>query len=120
MGLGLVLALLSQVDHMTRIVSGWGIDREIAAYAILTVGFLGLRFTGQGALTLSCRTMLGRWFERNRGLASSIRALRECGFREFARSARGLGREQRMERCVAGNGDRRRDRNGELRLVLLS
>ena len=74
MGLGLVLALLSQVDHMTSAVEAWGVDREIASYAILTFGFLGLRFTGQGALTLSCRTMLARWFERRRGLASSISA----------------------------------------------
>jgi hypothetical protein len=41
---------------------------------LLTLGFLGLRFSGQGVLTLTCRTMLGRWFERRRGLVSSISA----------------------------------------------
>jgi MFS family permease len=73
-GLGAVLALLSQVDVMALQVSRLGPSKEIAAYALLTAGFLGLRFTGQGALTLTCRTMLGRWFERRRGLASSISA----------------------------------------------
>ena len=39
---------------------------------MLAFGFLGLRFAGQGVLTLVSRTMLGRWFERRRGFVSSI------------------------------------------------
>jgi len=70
--LGFVLALLSQIDLMAANVAGLGITETTAAYALLTVGFLGLRFAGQGLLTLVCRTMLGRWFERRRGLVSSI------------------------------------------------
>ncbi len=73
-GLGLVLAMLSQVDRLADAVAALGIDRVLAAYALLTIGFLGLRFTGQGALTLVSRTMLGRWFERRRGFVSSISA----------------------------------------------
>jgi len=72
LGLGLVLALLSQIDLMAAGVAGFGIAQTTAAYALLTVGFLGLRFAGQGVLTLVCRTMLGRWFDRRRGLVSSI------------------------------------------------
>jgi len=72
LGLGLVLALLSQIDLMAASVAGLGIAQTTAAYALLTVGFLGLRFAGQGVLTLVCRTMLGRWFDRRRGLVSSI------------------------------------------------
>ena len=71
-GLGCVLGLLSQVDVMAARVADLGPGRESAAYALLTIGFLGLRFAGQGVLTLVCRTMLGRWFERKRGLVSSI------------------------------------------------
>jgi len=71
-GLGCVLALLSQIDVMAGRVADLGIGRKAAAYALLTIGFLGLRFAGQGVLTLVCRTMLGRWFERKRGLVSSI------------------------------------------------
>jgi MFS family permease len=70
--LGIVLALLSQVDRMAASVAGFGFAETTAAYALLSVGFLGLRFAGQGLLTLVCRTMLGRWFERRRGLVSSI------------------------------------------------
>ena len=72
MGLGLVVAFLSQVDRIAARVSSFGVSETIAAYALLTIGFLGLRFSGQGILTLVCRTMLGRWFERRRGLVSSI------------------------------------------------
>ncbi len=72
MGLGCVLGLLSQIDEMSVRVADLGIGRKSAAYALLTIGFLGLRFAGQGVLTLVCRTMLGRWFERKRGLVSSI------------------------------------------------
>lgn len=71
-GLGCVLGLLSRVDVMSAQVSELGVARKTAAYALLTIGFLGLRFAGQGMLTLVCRTMLGRWFERKRGLVSSI------------------------------------------------
>lgn len=71
-GLGCVLGLLSQIDVMSARVAELGMGRKGAAYALLTIGFLGLRFAGQGVLTLVCRTMLGRWFERKRGLVSSI------------------------------------------------
>jgi len=71
-GLGLVVAYLSQVDRLAARISSFGVSETVAAYALLTVGFLGLRFSGQGVLTLVCRTMLGRWFERRRGLVSSI------------------------------------------------
>lgn len=74
LALGTVLAMLSQVDRIAQALAGLGADPVLAAYAILTVGFLGLRFSGQGALTLVSRTMLGRWFERRRGLVSSISA----------------------------------------------
>lgn len=71
-GLAFVLALLSQVDLMSARLASLGLTRTTAAYGLLTIGFLGLRFAGQGMLTLVCRTMLGRWFERKRGLVSSI------------------------------------------------
>ncbi len=39
---------------------------------VMSVGFGCLRFTGQGMLTLSSRTMISQWFERRRGIVSSI------------------------------------------------
>jgi MFS family permease len=71
-GLGLVLAYLSQIDRFAEAVAGRGLPAVPTTFALLTLGFLGLRFFGQGALTLVCRTMLGRWFERRRGLVSAI------------------------------------------------
>ncbi len=73
-GLAIVLALLSQVDRLADEVAKLGLSRITAAYALLIIGFLGLRFTGQGALTLVSRTILGRWFDKKRGLVSSISA----------------------------------------------
>lgn len=72
LGLGLVLCYLSQVDRLAGWVSGLGLPAASTTFVLLALGFLGLRFTGQGVLTLVCRTMLGRWFERKRGLVSSI------------------------------------------------
>jgi len=72
LSLGAVIIVLSQVDRLAMRVAEYGIPKTTAAYALLTIGFLGLRFSGQGVLTLVCRTMLGQWFERRRGLVSSI------------------------------------------------
>lgn len=71
-GMGIVMVFLSQVDHIAGRVAAIGLSQSTVAYTLLTLGFLGLRFSGQGVLTLVCRTMLGRWFERHRGLVSSI------------------------------------------------
>ena len=40
--------------------------------ATMTVGFAFLRFFGQGLLTLASRTMIAQWFERRRGLVTSL------------------------------------------------
>ncbi|MGI9612897.1 MAG: MFS transporter, partial [Acidimicrobiales bacterium] len=39
---------------------------------VMTIGFCFLRFFGQGLLTLASRTMIAQWFERRRGLVSSV------------------------------------------------
>jgi MFS family permease len=39
---------------------------------VMSVGFGCLRFSGQGLLTLSSRTMISQWFDRRRGLVSSV------------------------------------------------
>ena len=39
---------------------------------ILVLGFTSLRFSGQGMLTMTSRTTIGKWFDRRRGFASSI------------------------------------------------
>ncbi|MEM8619126.1 MAG: MFS transporter [Actinomycetota bacterium] len=44
----------------------------VTGLIVMSLGFGALRFTGQGLLTLSSRTMLAQWFDRRRGLVSSI------------------------------------------------
>ncbi len=39
---------------------------------MMSIGFGFLRFTGQGLLTLSSRTMVAQWFERRRGVVTSV------------------------------------------------
>ena len=61
-GLSGVLVGLSFVGPMNVVVG----------MLVLSVGFGFLRFTGQGLLTLSSRTMIAQWFDRRRGLVSSV------------------------------------------------
>ena len=42
-----------------------------AGMVTMSIGFGFLRFTGQGLLTLSSRTMVAQWFERRRGVVTS-------------------------------------------------
>lgn len=42
------------------------------AMAVITIGFFLLRFIGQGLSALVPRVMIGKWFERRRGLAVGV------------------------------------------------
>lgn len=68
------LCLLTRVDDLSGAAAARiGLEDTVpVAAAFLTVGFLMLRFSGQGMLTMASRTMMARWFERRRGLASGI------------------------------------------------
>ena len=44
----------------------------LVGIVVLSVGFGCLRFSGQGLLTLSSRTMISQWFDRRRGLVSGL------------------------------------------------
>jgi MFS family permease len=72
-GLASTLCYLAQSD---RIAAGLAASTPLglgaAAWAVLAAGFTALRFSGQGMLTLVSRTMLGRWFERRRGMVAGI------------------------------------------------
>jgi MFS family permease len=60
-GLALTLVGLSTVGPMSTAVG----------MAVMSLGFGCLRFTGQGLLTLTSRTMISQWFERRRGIVTS-------------------------------------------------
>ena len=61
-GLAATVVALSLVGSMSLIVG----------MIVMSVGFGCLRFSGQGLLTLSSRTMISQWFDRRRGVVSSV------------------------------------------------
>ncbi|MCP4084004.1 MAG: MFS transporter [Actinomycetia bacterium] len=61
-GLAITLSVLSFVGPMGR----------VTGLVVMSIAFGFLRFCGQGLLTLSSRTMISQWFDRRRGLVSSV------------------------------------------------
>jgi MFS family permease len=79
--LGLVLLGLSRLDRIAAAVTGVTGERvvdtpvgelAVVAFLVATVGFLLLRFSGQGMLTVVSRNMVMKWFHNRRGLANGI------------------------------------------------
>ncbi len=72
-GLAATLCFLAASDIVTGHISRtFGLNLELVGWAVLAVGFATLRFSGQGILTMVSRTMVGRWFERGRGLVAAV------------------------------------------------
>ena len=71
------LCVLTQLDTIAHAISNVGDFQRtpLVAGAILTVGFMVLRFSGQGMLTIASRTMMAKWFERRRGFAGGVSGL---------------------------------------------
>ena len=71
--LGLALLYLTRVQsitlHLNRI--EW-ISPALATFILLAFGFWGIRFFGQGMLTMISRNMVMKWFIKRRGLANAI------------------------------------------------
>lgn len=72
--LAVVLVLLSQSDRIIRVfISDSGSGFYVGfAMAVLMLLFFGLRFSGQGVLTMVSRNMLMKWFIARRGLVNGI------------------------------------------------
>lgn len=70
--LGLTLIYLSMSDRIAQWVAiQFALDSSVPiAFGLLCLGFISLRFSGQGMLTLVSQTTLGKWFDRRRGMAS--------------------------------------------------
>lgn len=71
LGLSATLVALAGCDRAVAALGG----STLAGVVVLATGFFLLRFSGQGMLTLASRTMLGRWWDRRRGLVSGIAGL---------------------------------------------
>lgn len=66
--LAATLVVASQIDRAAAALGG----SVGVSLVLLTAAFYALRLSGQGTLTMVSRTMLGRWFDRRRGLASGL------------------------------------------------
>jgi len=71
--LGVVLLYLTRVDRLTLWVSGPGwVSASLATFVLLALGFFGIRFFGQGLMTMVSRNMVMKWFDKRRGLANAV------------------------------------------------
>lgn len=69
-----VLVYLSAVARLNDSVaaflpSAW---RAASAFVLIGLGFYLIRLSAQGVLTMSCRNLVGEWFDRRRGAALAI------------------------------------------------
>ncbi|MDC7233812.1 MAG: MFS transporter [Spirochaetales bacterium] len=92
LGLGLCLILLSYSVEITGALSSLlPIQGAQGAFAFMILGFFGIRFFGQGVLTLVSRGMVMRWFEAHRGFASAVMGIFTAfGFSYAPRILQGL------------------------------
>jgi len=67
--LALMLLFIAATDSLAACFGG-GV---LVSFALITVGYFGVRFLGQGVLTSASRNVLLVWFEKRRGLVSSAR-----------------------------------------------
>ena len=69
LGLAISLILLSRSDRLIQLINK---ETFLVTMIILSVGFLLLRFFGQGCLGMVSRVNIGKWFDHRRGLATAI------------------------------------------------
>ena len=67
-----VMILFISVSDSLAIHFGGGV---VVSFLIITLGYFGVRFLGQGILTSASRNVLLVWFEQRRGLVSSARGV---------------------------------------------
>ena len=72
--LGIMLLFLTRIDILAKYISDHVtyISIEISTFLLMVIGFWGIRFFGQGLMTMVSRNMVMKWFETRRGLANGI------------------------------------------------
>ncbi len=71
--LGVVLLYLTRVDVLVRALVADGVGSKVLiTFILLAIGFFGIRFFGQGMMTMVSRNMVMKWFDKRRGLANAI------------------------------------------------
>ncbi len=71
--LGLILLYLTRVGRIASVLqrAEW-ITPTTATFVLLSIGFWGIRFFGQGMLTMVSRNMVMKWFDKRRGMANAV------------------------------------------------
>jgi len=71
--LGIMLIFLTRVDRIADSLKHWlHIEPVWGTFILLAFGFWGIRFFGQGLLTMVSRNMVMKWFIKRRGLANAV------------------------------------------------
>lgn len=71
--LGLMLVYLTRVDRMVLgLENRNGFSPAMTTFVLLAIGFWGIRFFGQGMLTMVSRNMVMKWFNTRRGMANAV------------------------------------------------
>lgn len=71
--LGVMLLFLTRIDLMAAALSGPGFfSPAVVTFVLLAIGFWGIRFFGQGMLTMVSRNMVMKWFDKRRGMANAV------------------------------------------------
>ncbi len=71
--LGVILLYLTRVGRIANVLqrADW-ITPTAATFVLLSIGFWGIRFFGQGMLTMVSRNMVMKWFDKRRGMANAV------------------------------------------------
>lgn len=73
---GLALLYMAAVDQtatwLQTSLEATGAPAWLGPFLALTIGFFGIRFLGQGTLTMASRAMMGKWFNVKRGFVMGV------------------------------------------------
>ena len=71
---GVILFFLSRIrpllDGLSSILSS--VSETVIAFVLITIGFYLIRASAQGVLTMTCRNVMGKWFDYHRGTALAV------------------------------------------------
>lgn len=71
--LGIVLLYLTRVDMIAMWLGKIGLNSPVLiTFILLAIGFFGIRFFGQGMMTMVSRNMVMKWFNKRRGMANAV------------------------------------------------
>ncbi|MGD1822518.1 MAG: MFS transporter [Pleomorphochaeta sp.] len=74
--LGLFLLLLGNSERIVNfLTNNINLPYLVIVFIVMTIGFFGIRFFGQGVLTLVSKGMVAKWFGPRRGFAVGIMGL---------------------------------------------